>query len=108
MSDNVSLSDMNEPAGPRRFPSLDCRQSAAPQMPGILPLTALLFPAWARPGRRAAEPAEDASFQAGAGLALVGLTLAAPPPAAGAWLDRQALAAAAASLAAAGRLEDEA
>ena len=68
-----------------------------------MPLTALHFPAWAR------RPAGDAAgFQAGAGLALVGLVLAADAPAAGTWLDRQALTAAASSLAAAGRLEDEA
>ena len=72
--------------------------------------TPLPFPLWARPGRSATGPADpaSASFQAGAGLALVGLALSAGGPAAGVWLDRLALSAAASSLATAGRLEDEA
>ena len=80
-------------------------------MPGIpsLSQTPLPFPLWARPGRSAAGPDDpaSASFQAGAGLALIGLVLSTGGPATGVWLDRLALSAAASSLAAAGRLEDE-
>jgi Protein of unknown function (DUF1403) len=80
-------------------------------MPGILFLsqTPLPFPLWARPDRSAAGPDDpaSASFQAGAGLALIGLVLSTGGPAIGVWLDRLALSAAASSLAAAGRLEDE-
>ena len=69
-------------------------------MPGILFLSQppLPFPLWARPGRSAGGPDDpaSASFQAGAGLALIGLVLSTNGPATGVWLDRLALSAAAA------------
>jgi hypothetical protein len=67
------------------------------------------FPVWARAARTPDAPldAAQAGFQAGAGLALIGLALAAEALHQGAWLDRLALRAAAATLALADQPTDE-
>ena len=65
------------------------------------------FPAWARPGN-APESEAEAAFVAGAALARLDAIVRENPPWAGVWRRRLGLSAAAASVARAGRAEDEA
>src|SRR5271155_2183155 len=69
--------------------------------------SAAAFPAWAR-AVHATESEAEAGFLAGAALARLDAVVRETPPWAGAWRQRLALQAAAASVARAGRNEDEA
>jgi hypothetical protein len=74
---------------------------------GLSTAWAAPFPAWAR-ALHPPETEAEAAFLAGAALARLDATLRETPPWAGAWRQRLALRAAAASVARAGRSEDEA
>src|SRR5271154_3146841 len=74
---------------------------------GLSTASAPPFPAWAR-ALHPPEPEADAAFLAGAALARLDAIVRENPPWAGAWRQRLALHAAAASVARAGRNEDEA
>ena len=76
-------------------------------VPGPSAASAAAFPAWAR-ALHAPETAAEAGFLAGAALARLDAIVRETPPWAGAWRQRLALAAAAASVRRAGRNEDEA
>jgi hypothetical protein len=76
-------------------------------VPGPSAASAAAFPAWAR-ARHPPETAAEAAFLAGAALARLDAVVRENPPWAGAWRQRLALHAAAASVARAGRSEDEA
>ena len=76
-------------------------------IPGRSAASAAAFPAWAR-AVHAPETAAEAGFLAGAALARLDAIVRENPPWAGAWRQRLALAAAAASVRRAGRSEDEA
>ena len=76
-------------------------------VPGPSAASAAAFPAWAR-ALHAPETAAEAAFLAGAALARLDAVVHENPPWAGAWRQRLALAAAAASVRRAGRNEDEA
>jgi hypothetical protein len=69
-----------------------------------MPVDNLAPPPWTRPPPRDADPA-DALFRTAGALALLSAALAAPMPARGCWLDRLAVEAAAAGLAAGGRTD---
>src|ERR1700683_2882447 len=76
--------------------------------PGLsTPASAAPFPAWAR-ALHPPESEAEAGFLAGAALARLDAVVRENPPWAGAWRQRLALHAAAASVARAGRSEDEA
>jgi Protein of unknown function (DUF1403) len=79
--------------------------SSAPS--GLSTASAAPFPAWAR-AVHAPETEAEAGFLAGAALARLDAVVRETPPWAGAWRQRLALAAAVASVARAGRSEDEA
>ena len=74
---------------------------------GLSTASAAAFPAWAR-ALHAPETEAEAGFLAGAALARLDAIVRENPPWAGAWRQRLALRAAAASVARAGRNEDEA
>jgi len=108
--------------GPRRFRRLPLAKSAATGVvpSGMLarpefvrrpraarPLPRAAFPAWAR-AVQAPETAAEAGFLAGAALARLDAVVRENPPWSGAWRQRLALQAAAASVRRAGRNEDEA
>ena len=76
-------------------------------IPGRSAASAAAFPAWAR-APHPPETAAEAGFLAGAALARLDAIVRENPPWAGAWRQRLALAAAAASVRRAGRSEDEA
>src|SRR5271170_1129050 len=76
-------------------------------IPGALTASAAAFPAWAR-AKNPPETEAEAAFLAGAALARLDAIVRENPPWAGAWRQRLALQAAAASVARAGRSEDEA
>src|SRR5271169_4670230 len=76
-------------------------------IPGALSASAPPFPAWAR-AKNPPESEAEAGFLAGAALARLDAIVRETPPSAGAWRQRLALAAAAASVRQAGRREDEA
>ena len=76
------------------------------KIPGPSAASAAPFPAWAR-AVHAPETAAEAGFLAGAALARLDAIVRETPPWAGAWRQRLALAAAAASVRRAGRSEDE-
>src|SRR5271154_5471579 len=83
---------------------------ARPDPPAIqrsLPVSAAPSPAWAR-ALHQPETEAEAGFLAGAALARLDAVVRETPPWAGAWRQRLALAAAAASVRRAGRSEDEA
>src|SRR5271154_4528053 len=83
---------------------------ARPDSPAIqrsLTVSAAPFPAWAR-ALHQPETEAEAGFLAGAALARLDAVVRETPPWAGAWRQRLALAAAAASVRRAGRSEDEA
>src|SRR5271170_5559208 len=75
-------------------------------IPGALTASAPPFPAWAR-AKNPPETEAEAGFLAGAALARLDSIVREIPPWAGVWRQRLALAAAAASVARAGRSEDE-
>jgi hypothetical protein len=75
-------------------------------IPGRSAASAAAFPAWAR-AVHAPETEAEAGFLAGAALARLDAVVRETPPWAGAWRQRLALAAAAASVRRAGRSEDE-
>src|SRR5271170_2657802 len=75
-------------------------------IPGALTASAAAFPAWAR-AKNPPETEAEAGFLAGAALARLDPIARENPPWAGAWRQRLALQAAAASVARAGRNEDE-
>src|SRR5277367_1634235 len=79
--------------------------SSAPS--GLSTASAAPFPAWAR-AKNPPESEAEAGFLAGAALARLDAVVRENPPWAGAWRQRLALRAAAASVARAGRNEDEA
>src|SRR3984957_6125167 len=74
---------------------------------GLSTASAAAFPAWAR-ALHAPKTEAEAGFLAGAALARLDAVVRETPPWAGAWRQRLALQAAAASVARAGRKEDEA
>jgi hypothetical protein len=78
--------------------------SSAPS--GLSTASAAPFPAWAR-AKNPPESAAEAGFLAGAALARLDAVVRETPPWAGVWRQRLALRAAAASVARAGRNEDE-
>ena len=120
MSDNARLSDMQCPttgaavsalsAGQkrrRRVPSGMLARADSSAVPGPSAASAAAFPAWAR-ALHPPETEAEAAFLAGAALARLDAIVRETPPWAGAWRQRLALRAAAASVARAGRNEDEA
>src|SRR5277367_6768055 len=97
------------PAGQKRRDGVPSGMLARPDssaIPGPSAASAAAFPAWAR-AVHAPETAAEAGFLAGAALARLDAVVRENPPWGGAWRQRLALRAAAASVARAGRNEDE-
>ena len=118
MSDKANLSDVFSARQARRFAALNIARSAvlrypaamldradSQAIPAIAPLPTAALPAWAR-AKKPPETEAEAAFLAGAALARLDVLVRENPPWAGAWRQRLALAAAAASVGHAGRGED--